>query len=319
MASPSRMPSRGYFEQFSRKTGFQAITLEKIYRVVHLVDEVFSSDSARNLALRGGTAINLFYLRTPPRLSVDVDLVYVGDYRKEAMIKDRETIDESLKRTFRFFGYPLENPKRYALDQYILRYVNQAGSKDNVKVEVNYLSCRVPIFRPVRRTMKSPFGLHARRTATMLAPEELYGSKIKALIERAQPRDLFDVAILKEQVRKLDFMSLKRAFIFYSALELESDFRKMSLAAALGRLDERKAKNVLTPTLSRDYDLNVKRLKSSAIGLVNRILKAGRVENEFLDAFYAGKYRPELLFPASESLRHHPGAAWRMRQLGLRA
>lgn len=311
------MPSPRYFEQFSQQTGFLAITLEKIYRVVRLVEEISSTDSAKSLALRGGTAINLLYLRRAPRLSVDIDFVYVGSYKRETMIKDREAIDEGLRRVFRLLGYPVEDSKSYALDQYILRYVNNAGSKDNVKVEVNYLACRVPILKPISRRIKDPFGLGKGRKAAMLAPEELYGSKLKALIERAQPRDLFDVSILKRQLGRLDFTSLKRATIFYCALELESDLRKMDLAQALGRLDERRAKNVLRPTLARGYGLDVKRMKSSAVGLVDRILKTSKVENEFLDAFYAGKYRPELLFPQNKLLKHHPGAEWRMRQLGV--
>jgi predicted nucleotidyltransferase component of viral defense system len=259
------VPSKRYFEQFSQKTGFLAVTLEKIYRVVQLIDEICPSDFAKSLALRGGTAINLLYLRTTPRLSVDIDFVYVGSYRKETMIKDRESIDKGLKRAFRFLGYPVENPKSYALEQYILRYVNQAGSKDNVKVEVNYLSCRVPILKPVPRQVKDPFGIGRGSKAVMLAPEELYGSKLKALIERGQPRDLFDVSMLKRQIGRLDFTTLKRATIFYSALELESDFRKIGSAATLRQLDERRVKNVLRPTLARGRELNVKQLKNSAV------------------------------------------------------
>lgn len=293
------------------------VTLEKIYRVVQLIDEICPSGFAKSLALRGGTAINLLYLRSAPRLSVDIDFVYVGSYKRETMLKDREVIDEGLKRAFRFLGYPIENLKSYALDQYILRYVNRAGSKDHVKVEVNYLSCRVPILKPVPRQVKDPFGLSRGSKAVMLAPEELYGSKLKALIERGQPRDLFDVSILKRQIGRLGSMTLKRATIFYSALELESDFRKMGFDAMPSRLDERRVKNVLRPTLARGYELDVKQLKSSVKGLVNRILKTNRVENEFLDEFYSGKYRPELLFPENESLKHHPGAEWRMRQLGV--
>lgn len=294
------------------------MTLEKIYRVVQLIEEICPSNFAKSLALRGGTAINLLYLLNAPRLSVDIDFVYVGSYRRETMIKDREVIDEGLKRAFRFLGYPIENPKNYALDQYILRYVNHAGSKDNVKVEVNYLSCRVPILKPISKQVREPFGLSRGSKAVMLAPEELYGSKLKALIERNQPRDLFDVFVLKRKVGRLDFTTLKRATIFYSALEFESDIRKMGFDAKLRRLDERRVKNVLRPILARGYELDVKQLKSSVTGLINRILKTNRVENKFLDEFYSGKYRPELLFPENESLKHHPGAERRMRQLGVR-
>jgi Nucleotidyl transferase AbiEii toxin, Type IV TA system len=180
---------------------------------------------------------------------------------------------------------------------------------------VNYLSCRVPILKPVQRRVKDPFGLGTARKARMLAPEELYGSKVKALVERAQPRDVFDVSVLNGQIGRLDFKTLKRSAIFYCALELESDFRKMSFAVMLGHLDERRVKNVLRPTLARDYHLDLKQLRESTESLVRRILETDGVESEFLDAFYSGRYLPQLLFPDNESLKHRPGAAWRMRQL----
>lgn len=316
--SEGNVPSGRYFEQFSQKTGFLAITLEKIYRVVQLIDEISSPGSVENLVLRGGTAINLLFLRSPPRLSVDIDLVYVGSYKREGMMEDRRVIDGKLKRIFRYLGYPEESSKSYALDQYVLRYLNHAGAKDNLKVEVNYLACRVPILKPVARRVNDPFGLGGGEKAMMLAPEELYGSKVKALIERAQPRDLFDASILKEQLGRLDFRTLKRASIFYCALELEMDPRKTNLDSTLNQLDEKSVKNVLRPTLARDYDLDLKQMKNAATSLLFRILKMNKGEDEFLDSFLSGSYRPELLFPNNELLKHHPGAMWRLRKLGGR-
>jgi predicted nucleotidyltransferase component of viral defense system len=318
VASGSNIPSRRYFQQFSQKTGFLAITLGKIYRVIQVIGELSRPGSGENLAIRGGTAINLLFLRSLPRLSVDIDLVYVGSYEREKMLEDRKAVDKRLTSVFRYLDYPVETSKTYALDQYVLRYTNHAGTRDSLKVEVNYLACRVPILNPVSRRVKDPFGLGRKKNAVVLAPEELYGSKIKALIERAQPRDLFDVSVLKNQLRRLDFKTLKRATIFYCALELDSDVRKTSLDSTLDRLDERGVKNVLRPTLAKVHNLDLEQLKSSANSVVSRILELDRAENDFLDSFYSGDYRPELLFPKNELLRHHPGAAWRMRRPGGR-
>ena len=58
--------------------GFQPRTLDKVERLLDLLEEMQRHpDLKGRLAMHGGTAINLFMLDLP-RLSVDVDLSYVG-------------------------------------------------------------------------------------------------------------------------------------------------------------------------------------------------------------------------------------------------
>ncbi|WP_455389460.1 nucleotidyl transferase AbiEii/AbiGii toxin family protein, partial [Petrachloros mirabilis] len=48
------------------------------------------------LALKGGTALNLFYFDVP-RLSVDIDLNYVGAADRETMLEDRPKLEEAVQ------------------------------------------------------------------------------------------------------------------------------------------------------------------------------------------------------------------------------
>ena len=58
--------------------GFQPRMLDKVERLLDLLDEMQRHpDLKGKLAMHGGTAINLFMLDTP-RLSVDIDISYVG-------------------------------------------------------------------------------------------------------------------------------------------------------------------------------------------------------------------------------------------------
>lgn len=58
--------------------GFQLRTLDKVERLLDLLDEMQRHpDLKGKLAMHGGTAINLFMLDIP-RLSVDIDISYVG-------------------------------------------------------------------------------------------------------------------------------------------------------------------------------------------------------------------------------------------------
>lgn len=59
-------------------TGFGAEPLEKVFRLMALLDALNSHPFLKTrIALKGGTALNLFHFNVP-RLSVDIDLNYVG-------------------------------------------------------------------------------------------------------------------------------------------------------------------------------------------------------------------------------------------------
>ena len=48
------------------------------------------------LVLKGGTALNLFYFDMP-RLSVDIDLNYIGAAEREVMLSDQRDIEKIIQ------------------------------------------------------------------------------------------------------------------------------------------------------------------------------------------------------------------------------
>ena len=76
--------------KIAKETNFIKDNVEKVMRLADILEFVFTSKWKGKLALKGGTAINLFY-RELPRLSVDIDLDYIGD-TKEEMEKDKEEL-----------------------------------------------------------------------------------------------------------------------------------------------------------------------------------------------------------------------------------
>jgi hypothetical protein len=69
-------------------TGFQVEPLEKAIVLLELLESIRSHPFLKDrLALKGGTALNLFVLAAP-RLSVDIDLNYVGAVEREKMISE---------------------------------------------------------------------------------------------------------------------------------------------------------------------------------------------------------------------------------------
>lgn len=155
-----------------------------------LLDAVPAVFAGGQFALKGGTAINLF-VRDLPRLSVDLDLVYL-DYRvsrEEALatismeLKGIQQRLDVLRIESRFGGKSTEETKLF---------LERSGVR--VKVEVNH------IFRgTLLDTVKQPLVGAAQRlffseiTVPMLNVSELYASKLVAALDRQHPRDLFDV------------------------------------------------------------------------------------------------------------------------------
>ena len=81
-------------------TGFRTEVLEKVIHLLHLLGTIQTHPFlGGKLTLKGGTALNLF-LFDVPRLSVDVDLNYVGAVSREEMMAERPKLEEALGAVF---------------------------------------------------------------------------------------------------------------------------------------------------------------------------------------------------------------------------
>lgn len=83
---------RNYIENISKETGFIGPTLEKVERLIRILQWINSDEKLNKLlALKGGTAINTAVFNFP-RLSVDIDLDLTKNIGKEEMIEQRKNI-----------------------------------------------------------------------------------------------------------------------------------------------------------------------------------------------------------------------------------
>lgn len=140
-------------------------------------------------ALKGGTAINLF-LHDMPRLSVDLDLVYIDHLPgREQALQHIGTALAAASRTLESRGMRCERGLSAEETKLFIE-----RDRVRVKVEVNH------VFRgtvlPVTSAPLSESGQNTFFTdieLPVLHTDELYGSKLVAAMDRQHPRDLFDV------------------------------------------------------------------------------------------------------------------------------
>jgi predicted nucleotidyltransferase component of viral defense system len=150
------------------------------------------------LALKGGTAINLF-VRDMPRLSVDIDLHYLPlEGRPEALLHISQAlarIKENLEAAIPDIRVRLSSQKE-GQEARLICQLRQAL----VKVEVNTVM-RGHLWptrsMPLSQSAQDEFGKFAM--AQVMSQAELFGGKICAALDRQHPRDLFDVHQLFSQ------------------------------------------------------------------------------------------------------------------------
>ena len=96
----------------AESTGFRAETVEKVLHLLKLLDALNSHPFLKGKwVLKGGTALNMFMLDLP-RLSVDIDLNYIGMLNREGMLMDRPKFDFLSARGVPVQEYPGSRPAR---------------------------------------------------------------------------------------------------------------------------------------------------------------------------------------------------------------
>ena len=268
-----------------------------------------------HLLLKGGTAINLTVFNLP-RLSVDIDLDFIPNLTREETANERERLTEILKGYMSEQGYSLSDASRFShsLDAFHYNYVNAAGNRDMIKIEINY-SLRTHVLSSEDRVfITDAFGepIKVRTVAAM----EIFAAKTNALISRAAARDLYDFCNMADmELFSGEGDIFRKCIIFYATISTK-DVNKDFDTSAIDSLVFSKIKSDLFPVLAAKDKFDLEGKKQQAKEYIESLMKPTEAEMDYMERFIAKEYKPELLFEDTEiveRIRNHPMALWKCK------
>lgn len=299
---------------------FAPQTVDKVERLLELLSEIHDHRYlGPRLVLHGGTALNVFHLDIP-RLSVDIDVLYVGAVEREEMQRERGEVRVELEALVGRLGYRYNPPKdEHAGVTYKLTYRTRWG-EDMIKVDLNFLN-RSPVLGyemvPCRHCVPEVvFGV--------VPYEELMAGKVKALVERrsAATRDLYDL-YRASQAGFRDWDLLRAVVVYYWTLA--DTFPRPLDGTVVERFSghERGLESDLFPVLVPAERPRLAEMIEAVAGFVERLAELTPEQLEYMELMAAsGTYRPELLFEqwpgVLERAKASPAAAWKVYNLQRR-
>lgn len=297
------METKSYTKAELRKlmesTGYPMASIEKTLRLLELLKAINADEFlSANLTLKGGTAINIIHYSEIPRLSVDLDFDLARNTLKEEMLQVKDEVSARIQEMSASMGYFMSDPRpNYAIHQTELHYWSTTGNHDKIKLDINCLS-RCHMYESVVRNARNPFLSDDVFPVRMLSEYELFGAKLKALLERNTPRDIFDAYMLEKKGLYRDDESvtiIRKCIAYYLSLS-----RGVDIEQALDAIRKRPIqdfKKQLFPMLKTGYGFVDRDLMTSeALKCVSRFLSFTENEIAYLEAAKLDEYRPDLLF-----------------------
>ena len=299
----------------SQSTGFRPEVLEKVIHLLNLLEGVNRHPFLKGrLALKGGTALNLF-LFDVPRLSVDIDLNYIGAADRDTMMAERPKVEQAIQAVCSREGMNITRvPTDHAGGKWRLRYESALGEGGNLEVDLNFMF-RVPLWAVTRRS--AAVGSYSATQIPVLDLHELAAGKLAALLSRRASRDLFDTHQLLTH-GDLDRTKLRLGFVLYGAMN-RKDWRTVAVDDV--GYDHRELENELIPVVRAESYAKRKAgdwaesMIAECRDRLGAVLPMAANEIAFLDRILdQGEIEPELLTTdgeMAERIRIHPLLQWK--------
>ena len=299
--------------KLANETNFIRDNLEKTIRLSYILKFLNTNEYFKDrFVLKGGTAINLTVLDLP-RLSTDIDLDLTKNISKEEVkIEKVEIKNRFMDYMYKEEYFILQEPREtYALSSFAFGYMNSAGNRDVIKVDINFMDrCHI---LPLEYKSVLGNGILDDYEILTLNKVELYGSKLNALLSRAAPRDLYDVNNMIDNNVIEDKILLKKCLIFYILISGDYDLNNINFNK-INEINYSKIRSKLSSVLKKNEKFDYETAKIKVTNYLKELLIFDDEEKEFIELFKNKIYKPELLFKDKnivENIKDHPMALWR--------
>jgi predicted nucleotidyltransferase component of viral defense system len=214
---------KGVLNEVAAALGARTDMVEKVLQLLHLLNSLMEHQYLKGKwVLKGGTALNLFGLGFP-RLSVDIDLNYIGHADRAAMQQDRPKVERAILAICQREGFRITRSPgdEHAGGKWRLNYPSAVNPTSNLELDLNFM-LRIPLWQPQLADSANVGGMQARRVP-VLDIHELASGKLAALMARHASRDLYDAHGLLTRA-PLDDEKLRLGFVIYGAMN-RTDWR----------------------------------------------------------------------------------------------
>jgi len=203
-----------YLQAWSSKAPWPDLRqIEQDLIICRALCDLFNAPSLQGkIAFRGGTAINKLLFKTPLRYSEDIDLVQISAEPIGGTV-------DAIREVLHWLGKCAREQAGHSM-HLVFRFAPEMAPDTSLKVKVEINTREHEALFDVRHY---PFAVEndwytADASIVSFEPEELFGTKLRALLQRRKNRDLFD---LHEGLKELslDRAKLISAFEHYIAME----------------------------------------------------------------------------------------------------
>ena len=225
------MIPRAYLQEWSAKAPWPDLRqVEQDLIISRALCDLFNAPAlAGKIVFRGGTAINKLLFRRPLRYSEDIDLVQT---EPEPI---GPTVD-AIRNALSWLGKCKRNQAGHSM-HLTFRFTPEVAPDTVLKLKVEINTREHGSLLGIK---KYPFEVvngwyQSKAEIVSFDPEELFGTKLRALLQRRKGRDLFD---LNEGLKQLDLDLNKviACFDYYLALEGNPISRADAEQRMLGKL-----------------------------------------------------------------------------------
>jgi predicted nucleotidyltransferase component of viral defense system len=207
------MITSGEIQRIASKHGLRDTQIEKDYVIGWVLFGISKNDFLKSgLAFKGGTAIRKFYIKDY-RLSEDIDFTYVDGKMDEKLLKaEFENVLYWVKKESRI-NLEIRDEKLHQTGNYnfYIGYVGPLGGKvekKDIKIDIcdNEKMCNRPCKLPAINEYSD---LSESYEIECYTEKEIISEKMRSLMQRTMPRDLFDLWYFFEKANKdiLDYVS----------------------------------------------------------------------------------------------------------------